>query len=359
MRVAPKALAGVSILLVSYLALWPTPVAPVAWEAPEDRGLAGPFESNGELSRFELLAGDLPGPEAVAADAQGRLYTGTLDGRIVTLDASGKSRTLARPGGRPLGLKVLADGSLVVANALRGVQHIDPSGKVRTLAERDPEGRRLTFPDDVELLPDGRLLFTDASRRFALPEFELDALEHRDTGSLFMLDPSTRKLTRIAGRLVFANGVAVHHAGQYAFVTETWNYRVLRVWLAGPRRGQRETVVDNLPGFPDNITYDRQRELFWVALGSPRDAGLDALAGMPALRKVVARLPRPLRPQARRHAMLVAIRPDGSVAHFFDDPGPDSYSPLTSALATHDALYLGSFAHAGVGRVKLADLGVR
>ena len=34
--------------------------------------------------------------------------------------------------------------------------------------------------------------------------------------------------------------------------------------IVGPDHFQN-FFVDNLPGFPDNVTYDRERELFWVA----------------------------------------------------------------------------------------------
>jgi sugar lactone lactonase YvrE len=358
MRSWPRILLVVSALLVMYLALWPTEVNPQPWQPPDSPGLNGVFASNGKLARYQLLGADLPGCEAVAVDAQGLAYTGTLDGRVVVIDAQGKARTLARTGGRPLGLKVLADGSLLVADAYRGVLRVDAAGHVEVLADRDRQGRRFTFTDDLALLPNGHVVFTDATQRFSLPVFELDALEHGTTGALYELDPVTRQVSKLAGGFSFANGVAVHHEGHYAFVNETWSYRVVRVWLDGPQRGKREVVIDNLPGFPDNITYDRQRELFWVALGSPRDPGLDALAAHPSLRKVVARLPKSLQPSAKRHALLVALRPDGSVAHFFDDAGSDSYSPLTSGLATRDVLYLGSFQHAGIGRIKLSALGL-
>jgi sugar lactone lactonase YvrE len=356
MRFWSLILVALAVSLVMYLALWPTEVKPVAWDAPVSPGLAGVFQTNGKLANFELLGADLPGCEAVAVDAQGLKYTGSVDGRVAVIDDQGKSRTLARTGGRPLGLKLLPDGALVVADAYKGLLRVDAAGKVQVLADRDRSGRRFTFADDVDLLPNGHILFTDASQRFALPVFELDALEHGTTGALYEFDPATKQVARVSGGFSFANGVAAHHEGHYAFVNETWSYRVMRVWLDGPKRGKKEVVIDNLPGFPDNITYDRQRDLFWVALGSPRDAGLDLLASSPALRKVVARLPKGLRPKAQRHGMVVALHPDGRVAHFFDDPSAEGYSPLTSALATKEWLYLGSFQHAGIARVKLSVL---
>ena len=34
---------GIVVLLLLYLFFWPVPIDPVAWEAPENRGLVDPF----------------------------------------------------------------------------------------------------------------------------------------------------------------------------------------------------------------------------------------------------------------------------------------------------------------------------
>lgn len=91
----------------------------------------------------------------------------------------------------------------------------------------------------------------------------------------------------------------------FVLVTETWKYRVTRVWLTGERRGQSDVFADNLPGFPDNITRSPRGDRFWLALFTARNAQLDAMAGRPFLRKVVARLPRAAQPKAVRHAFVL------------------------------------------------------
>jgi sugar lactone lactonase YvrE len=358
MRVIPRLLALLSVALVLYLLFWPVDFEPGAWDAPDDHGLVGAFASNGKLAHFEWLLRDVPGPEAMARDERGRLFTGALDGRVLIVDEQGQLvRTLANTRGRPLGLKTLPDGSLVVADTERGLLHVDDAGNVRVIV--DHEGKtRFAFVDDVDVLPDGRFVFSNASQRFGLSRFELDILEHSNTGALYLFDPRSNKLTALARNLSFANGVAASKDGSYVLVNETGSYRVSRVWLSGPRRGQREIIINNLPGFPDNITYDKKRDLFWVALASPRDAGLDLMSGLPALRKVVARLPASARPQPKRHAMALAMRGDGRVVHFFDDPAGESYSPVTGVLVTDDYLYLSSYQHSGIARLKLGDLGL-
>ena len=356
MRPISRVLLAPVVLLLGYLLLWPIEVSPVPWEPARDQGFEGPFASNGKLAKVEWLARDLPGPEAIARDGQGRLITGTLDGRVVALGPDGKAQTLARTGGRPLSVKPMRDGSLVVADAYKGLLRL-ADGKITTLVS-GYRGEPFKLTDDVDVLPDGRLVFTNATTRFALPEFELDALEHSGTGSVYVYDPATQSTDLLHGDLQFANGVAASGDGSFVLVNETWAYRVRRIFLKGPQAGQSDVLIDNLPGFPDNITYDGVRNLFWVALASPRDPGLDLLGPLPALRRMVARLPKAMRPKAQRHAMAFALHPNGKVAYFFDDPRDTSYSPVTSAYATEDMLYFGSFQHKGIARISLRELGV-
>ena len=74
----------------AYLLLWPVPVDPVAWNAPEAPELTGPYAANDELADVErLAAGQGHGPEDVAIDDQGNLYVGYEDGRLVRYDPNG------------------------------------------------------------------------------------------------------------------------------------------------------------------------------------------------------------------------------------------------------------------------------
>jgi len=340
------------VLGLLHLLFAETPVVPVAWRAKPAPAFSGPFASNRVLEKIENWLPHLVGPEALTSDGSGRITTGLLDGRIVRIDPKArKVDVLANTHGRPLGMKYAPDGSLIVADAYKGLLRVDTrSGAVEILVDRY-QGHRFRFTDDVDLWADGSLVFTDASMHFGLNEYELDALEHSNTGRVFAFDPRTRQLRVLARGLSFANGLAITADGSFALVSETWAYRVRRLFLSGPRRGQSEIVIDNLPGFPDNITYDRAHDLFWVALASPRDPGLDLLAPYPFIRRMVARLPRALRPAAGRHAMALAIRGNGQVVKFLDDPRSDSYSPITSVLALGDDLYFGSLQHAGLGHL--------
>ena len=344
------------LAVVAYLAFWPVPVDPVAWEAPVDVGHVGAFAVDSSLAGAERIAlGDHPGPESVARDAAGRLYAATLDGSIVRLDSTGRNPTVwARTGGRALGLAFGSDGTLYVADGIRGLLAIDTIGQVTVLATQ-AEGRPLGFADDLDVAPDGRVYFSDASSKFTVAAradanaSTLDIVEHGGHGRLLEWDPTTRQVRVIASGLQFANGVALTADARAVLLTETGMYRVVRVEVEGPARGTVTPILENLPGFPDNISRDADGR-FWVALFAPRKAILDRLAMRPALRRVIVRIPSVLQPKPSRYAHLIAIDERGHVLDDRQDP-TGGYAPVTDVLATDRWLYLGSLSEPTLARV--------
>lgn len=347
-------LVGVPLL---YLLAWPVPIAPVAWEAPVDPGHTGAFARNDRLSALEPVpVGDgLHGPEAMTADPQGRLYAATAEGIIVRLAPDGSTpERWADTKGRPLGMAFDSAGTMYVADARRGLLAISPAGEVRVVAQ-EADGTPIRFADDLDVAADGRVYFSDASTKFHPPAHEalaaslLEILEHAGNGRLLRYDPGTGTTTTLLRGLVFANGVAMSHDQRSVLVNETGSYRVLRVWIDGPRAGESEPLIDALPGFPDNITRGAGGR-YWVALAAPRDAAVDALAGRPFLRKVVQRLPTALRPAPRRYGHVIAIDDSGRVVADLQDPS-GRLPMITSALEVPGALYLGSLVAPTAGRV--------
>jgi sugar lactone lactonase YvrE len=73
---------------------------------------------------------------------------------------------------------------------------------------------------------------------------------------------------------------------------ESSKARVKRHWLAGPRKGETDIFIENLPGVPDGISSNGE-DLFWLALaGGPKNRQkADSLLPNPFLRKVILRLP--------------------------------------------------------------------
>lgn len=356
---------GITILLAAlllYLFLWPVPIEPVAWQAPVDAGLVDPFEANDRLrsARLVELGGRL-GPEDVAGGPDGLIYTATSNGQILRFRQNGTGvEVFADVGGRPLGMEFDADGNLIVANAYAGLQRIQPDGNVAMLVD-EFEGVHIDYANDVAIANDGTVFFSDASSKLGASQsggtYEaslMDILEHGGHGRVFRFDPASGEISIVVDGLNFANGVAISEDQSFLLINETGSYRILRYWLSGSGAGTREVLLENLPGFPDNLNNGLNGR-FWVGLVAPRNALIDNLADKPLLRKMVQRLPAFMRPEAQPSSHVIAISADGDVLMNLQDT--DARLPaLTGVYESADALWLSNLFGGHVGKLAKSDL---
>lgn len=277
----------------------------------------------------------------------GSLFTGVADGRVQRVDLDGRRvTTVADTHGRPLGVETLPDGRLLVCDAERGLLRVDPTtGRVDLLVS-DVDGERMRFCNNAAVASDGTVYFSDSSRRFGIAHWRADILEHSCTGRLLRRHPSGGVDVLLDG-LAFANGVALAPDESYIAVAETSGYRVTRYWLGGRRAGTSDVLVDNLPGFPDNLSTGSDG-LLWIALANPRNQLLDLVSPRnPLLRKAVWALPEALQERLEgRTTWVMAVDRDGAVVHDLQTSG--GYHMVTGVRERAGMLYLGSLAHGAI-----------
>lgn len=344
------------VAVVAYLLAWPLPIQPVAWTPPPMPALDGPYSKNDKLRGVQrLLDANVEGPEAIAVDARGRLYTGLADGRVVSLKSDGSDcQVLGRTGGRPAGIYVQDDGTVLIADTRKGLMRLGYDGQMEVLAAK-ADGVKVKLANDLDVDRSGNVYYTDSSWKFGPDEGIYDLLEHAPHGRLLRYSPSTRQAVTLLAGLHFANGVALGPDDQYLVISETNEYRVTRYWLKGDKAGTRETFIDNLPGFPDNIRFNGS-DRFWLALYAPRSALLDRLLPLSFVRGVVARLPAFLQPKPERQGFIIGLDLNGRVAEQYQFAGDDAFGPITSVLEHDGVLYLGSLTDKAIGRIDLDEL---
>lgn len=339
------AIAGLFLIgVVAYLLAWPVPIEPSSWQAPADQGLVDPFEPNDRLqTAVGIDLGSYEGPEDATIGIDGSIYATTSGGHIVRIHNERVSE-FAFADGRPLGIETNRDGSFLVANAFIGVQRIDKDGVVSTLLD-EFDGRPLVNANNLAIGPDGVVYFSESSSKFgalsASGTYEaslLDLMEHGGHGRIFSFDPESNEIRLLLDNLNYANGVAISADGRFLFISETGHYRVLKYWLTGERQGQHEILLDNLPGFPDNLKSGADGR-FWLGLAAPRNQLLDRLSDKPFIRKVVQRLPAFMRPKAVPSSHVIAFNEAGVVLMNLQDTTA-RYPTLTSVVETSRALYL-------------------
>lgn len=315
-----------------------TSITPNRWTPPKAPARAREERSTATVP---VRVYDLPasGPEDVVVDDQGQVYSGLIDGSIVRVSADGERVTvIANTGGRPLGLRLHA-GTLLICDSHRGLLRLDlGTGGIETLVDAI-NGEPLVFCSNCVVAADGTIYFTESSRHVRIEEFMADVLEHSNTGRLSRRLPDG-SVEVIADDLKFANGVVLARDESWIDVAETTGYRITRFWLRGDRAGQRQELVTNMPGFPDNMSRGTDG-LIWVALATPRDPLLDRLLpAAPIWRRIVWALPAALRPKPKKSLWVQAYDDNGTLVHDLQTPH-DRFYMATGVQEHHGKVWVG------------------
>ena len=355
--------AGLLVLLaIAYLCLWPVPVVPRVWSAPTAPGYTGAYAPNTRLSDLRTIdIGYEVGPEHIAIGPDNKLYAAMASGNLLRMDPDGgKQGVFASTGGRVLGFDFDTSGRMIAADARRGLLAITADARVTVLTDHVSAEDPIRYADAVVVAPDGTIYFTDASTRFSPSAWGgtyaasfLDIIEQSATGRVLAYEPATAQTRIVAHGLSFANGIALSSDGHTLFVSETGRYRVWKI--DGHARNvdvkdaspSARVLLDNLPGYPDNLMRGRDGRI-WVGLFKPRNPAADKLAGSPFLRKVLVRLPRFLVPLGKSYGHVFAIDESGTVTEDLQDPS-GAYPEATGATETADRLYIHSLHAHGIG----------
>lgn len=355
-------------ILAAYLCLWPVPAEPVAWAAPAPPGYIGSHAPNTRLSGLRTIdTGNEHGPEHIAIGPDGKLYAAMTSGNLLRMDTNGENQEVfANTGGRVLGFAFDAGGRMIAADAMKGLLAVTADRRVTLLTDWVRAGDPVRYANSVVVAPDGMIYFTDASTRFSPAEWGgtydasvMDILEQAASGRVLVFDPATAETRVVVYGLSFANGIASSSDGKRLFVSETGRYRI---WsIDGRARNldvrsdsqQAKVLLDNLPGYPDNLMRGRDGRI-WVGLFRPRNPAADALAQKPFMRKVLLRLPRSLLPVGAPYSHVFAFDEEGHVAEDLQDPA-GRYPETTGATETADRLYIHSLHASAIGWVPRTD----
>ena len=326
------------------------PVDPVRWNPP-------PVDPLPDFGPADLTVVPVPGnaPEDVVVDADGRIWTGVDDGRIVRISPGGETTVIGETGGRPLGLAVARDGRLLVCTSPGGLLAMDAdTGKLETLVD-EVDGRRLQFCSNVTEMPDGTIFFTESTSAFTYDHYMGALFEARGRGSLFRRDPDGTVRTVVPG-LYFANGVTPTADGLAVVIAETQGRRLSKYWLTGPKAGTVTPLAINLPGMPDNLSTGADGRI-WCAMVAPANPMADRLAkGPPMLRKMLWRLPDRIQPKPEPVVWAVAFDPDSGKAVAGLRTTHPSFSLVTGMVEADGRLWMASIGAPAVAYAELSAL---
>jgi ribose transport system permease protein len=336
---------------------------------PTEIGGGGPFEQNDKLRDVSLIGLErIEAPEDVILDRNDVLYAGSRHGDIIRFFPPDYERmeVFAHIGGQPLGMAFDRQDNLYVCIGGMGLYRVNPDGAVEKATDETNrsvysvnDDSRLRLADDLDITDDGLIFFSEATVRYEMDEWPVDGLEARGNGRIICYDTKTGATHTALRGLKFPNGVAVASDGQSILFAETFGCSVKRYWFAGPKKGAVEVVMDNLPGYPDNINLASDGN-YWLALVGMRSPSLDLAWKMPGFRKRMAKrvpIDEWLFPNINT-GCVVKFNEQGKILESFWDLKGVNHPMITSMREHRGYLYLGGIANNRIGRFKLhnADL---
>ena len=310
--------------------------------------------------------GRIEGPEDVILDRNDHLYAGSRHGDIIRFLAPDyeEMEVFAHIGGTPLGMAFDREDNLYVCIGGMGLYKVTPERKVEKVTDETNrsfssinDDSRLRLADDLDITDGGLIFFSEATVRFEMHEWATDGLEARGNGRIICYDTNTGKTNTVIRNLKFPNGVCIASDGQSFLFAETWGCSVKRYWFEGPKKGTTEIVLENLPGFPDNINNSSDGN-YWMSLVGMRCPALDLAWKMPGFRSRMAkRVPRDewLFPNINTGCVL-KFNEQGEELETLWDMGGENHPMITSMREHRGYLFLGGIMNNRVGRIKLENV---
>ena len=324
------------------------------------------WAQNDKLRSVKVIGlGRIEGPEDVILDRNDHLYAGSRHGDIIRFFAPDYERMeiYAHIGGTPLGMAFDRHDNLYVCIGGMGLYRVTPERKVEKVTDETNrsyssinDDSRLRLADDLDITDDGRIYFSEATVRYEMHEWATDGLEARGNGRIICFDTNTGKTHTVIRDLKFPNGVCIASDGQSFLFAETWGCCVKRYWFDGPKAGATEFVLQNLPGFPDNINNSSDGN-YWMSLVGMRCPALDLAWRMPGFRKRMAKqVPRDewLFPNINTGCVL-KFNERGEVLETLWDLGGENHPMITSMREHRGHLYLGGIMNNRIGRYALPN----
>lgn len=319
-------------------------------------------------------SGVLNGPETIAIDSQGFLYTGINDGSIkridpVTYEITTYAFTLPLLAnrtncgqlayesvcGRVLGMKFDSADNLYAVDAYFGLVKF-PRSNPHNVQRLSNSSNGVPFKLTNALIIDKAekyIYFTDTSPVYPRTAFVTILLEALPQGRLLRYDIHAGTTTTLLDNLVFGNGIAFNSDQSFIVIAETSPKRLLRYYVTGPLAGTLEVFTADLHAYPDNVEFDSVSGNFLVGCYSTQSGEVDYAIQHPSLANTMAAYVPATATLAliTNRGVVKVVDQNGNVAKTLEDSTGILIDRVSEGKRSGNNIYLGSVMNSFLGQV--------
>jgi sugar lactone lactonase YvrE len=344
-------MAAAIILLIAYGLINDSDYSPLSFYPPQHPGYTGILSKNEVLKNVKYLSlQGYYGPEDIA-ERNGFLYCGA---RVNKMDfhSNGKILKINPVTGAVIEFASLPawlgaiqfdkNGNLLACIIDKGLASIDSAGKITYLATHDSNNHPFTIPNDMDIASNGDIYFSVTSGDYSFNKDNMVKVlaSAKPQGGLYCYHPGSKKLETIKTGFLGINGITLTRNEDAIIVAEMGAYRLRKIWISGALKGNEQIIIDNLPGFPNNIVR-RPDGTFWLAFTTTRNDQLDNMHPYPLLKKIVLGLPDFMKPTAQLFGVLLHIDEEGKILNCYYDTDGTVVSEISSVFEYEGKLFMG------------------
>lgn len=351
-----------AILALSCMLFSSCSIHPVAWIPPSKPKFEGTIALNEKLtnsSQINLLG--YFGAEEFAIDKDGNLYCGVhkgekdfSSGAILKITPDDKVEEFLVTDNWITGMQFDKNGTLIALMNDVGLVKIYPDKSIDTLLTTTPSGQPIRMGTGLKIASDGIIYFVNMSstNKTSWKYVNKLILEMKPTGGVFSFNPKSKVTTTISEGNYFGNGLEISKNEDFILVSETSKYRILKYWIKGEKKGQLETFMENLAGFPNNISKSQSGN-YWIGFTTKRNDQLDKIHPKVGMKKFVYSLPSFIQPKPEKFGMVMEVSEEGEIVRsLFDTKG--THVTEAGAIVEHQGyLYLGGDIVSFVSKTKI------
>jgi sugar lactone lactonase YvrE len=334
-----------SMILINACAIHPD-----VWEPPVKPAFEGELRLNEKLTNISKIdLGEWNGPEEFAFDAAGNVYCGVhkgasnfSEGAVLKISPAGQVEEFLKTDAWVSGIQFDQEGNLIALINGIGLVSIDQNKNIEVLVAKDAGDRPILMGSGLTIASDGKIYFANLSSQKTTSAKYINKLflELKPTGGVYSYDPQTKITQTISTGNYFANGLELSKDETFLLLSETSKYRILKYWLKGEKAGTSEIFLDNLAGFPNNISR-KENGNFWVGFTTKRNDQLDDLHPKKSMKKFVYGLPSFVQPKAERFGMILEISEEGKIIQALFDTSGESVMEAGAVKEFDNNLYIG------------------